>query len=195
MNLMEIVLITVGVSLNVFVVAECQGAVVARLEKMQLAATGIWMAVWQTSALLLGSFFVTLLNRFDTHLSKEAFIGKILAILIFLGMGIRMFLKAWRNEKIIEKRQDEVNFKKIFFMPMRGTILTILTGIAFGFLETDLQMILLIIACVTVLAVLFGTYTGYRFGFEQKTKVYAVGGVLLFVAGIDVIVRYLVLRH
>ena len=193
MNLMEIVLINVGVSLNIFVVAECQGAVVARLKKKQLAAAGIWIAVWQTGALLLGSFFVTLLNRFDTQLSQEAFIGKILAILIFFGMGIRMFLKSWRNERVIEKRQDEVNFKKIFFMSMRGTVFTILTGIAFGFLETDLQMILLIIACVTVLAVLFGTYTGYRFGFEQKTKVYVVGGVLLFAAGIDVIVRYIIL--
>ena len=33
-----------------------------------------------------------------------------------------------------------------------------------------------------------GIYTGYHFGFEQKTKVYIVGAILFWAAGIDVIV-------
>lgn len=194
MSLIEIVLITIGVSLDIFATVECQGAVVAKLEKKQLAMAVTLIAVWQTIALLVGGLLVTLLNRYDVKLSDEAFIGRILAILIFLGLGLRMFVKAWRNEKIVEKRQDSLNIKKTFLMIAQGTIFTVLTGIAFGFLETDLRAVLIMIICVTIAMVVFGLYTGYRLGFEQKSKAYILGGALLIVAGIDVIVRFIVLK-
>ena len=142
MSWIEIVLITIGMSLDTFAAVECQGALVAKLEKKRLSMAVTVIALWQTIALLIGSFLVTLLNQYDTQLSGEAFIGRILAILILFGMGLRMFVKAWRNERIVEKR----------------------------------------------------LYTGYRLGFEQKSKAYIGGGALLIAAGIDVIVRYIVMR-
>ena len=33
-------------------------------------------------------------------------IGKIIAVLILGGMGLRLFVKAWKNERIIEKREE-----------------------------------------------------------------------------------------
>lgn len=194
MNLIEIVLITIGVSLDTFAAVECQGAVVAKLEKKQLAMAVALTAVWQSIALLIGDFLVTLLNRYDVKLSDEAFIGRILAILILFGLGLRMFVKAWKNEGIVEKREDGLNLKKTFFLMAKGSIFTILTGIAFGFLEADLRAVLAMIICVTVAIVIIGLYTGYRFGFEQKSKVYVIGGALLMAAGIDVIIRFIVLR-
>lgn len=194
MNLIEIVLITIGVSLDTFAAVECQGAVVAKLEKKRLAMAVALTAVWQTIALLIGDFLVTLLNRYDVKLSDEAFIGRILAILILFGMGLRMFVKAWRNEGIVEKREEGLNLKKTFFLIAKGTIFTILTGIVFGFLEADLRAVLAMLICVTIAIVIIGLYTGYRLGFEQKSKVYIVGGALLIAAGIDVIVRFIVLR-
>lgn len=194
MSWIEIVLITIGVSLDIFAAAECQGAVVAKLEKKQLAMSVVLIAVWQTAALLIGNFLVTLLNRYDAKLDDEAFIGEILSILIFFGLGLRMFFKAWKNERIIEKREDGLNLKKIFLVIAKGTIFTVLTGIAFGFLAADLQIILIIMVCITIAMVIVGLYTGYRLGFEQKSKAYIVGGALLIAAGIDVIVRFIILR-
>ena len=188
MSWIEIVLITIGMSLDTFAAVECQGALVAKLEKKRLSMAVTVIALWQTIALLIGSFLVTLLNQYDTQLSGEAFIGRILAILILFGMGLRMFVKAWRNERIVEKREDGLDIKKTFFSIAKGTIFTILTGIAFAFLEAD------IIICVTIAMVIIGLYTGYRLGFEQKSKAYIGGGALLIAAGIDVIVRYIVMR-
>ena len=105
MSWIEIVLITIGMSLDTFAAVECQGALVAKLEKKRLSMAVTVIALWQTIALLIGSFLVTLLNQYDTQLSGEAFIGRILAILILFGMGLRMFVKAWRNERIVEKRE------------------------------------------------------------------------------------------
>ena len=194
MSWIEIVLITIGMSLDTFAAVECQGALVAKLEKKRLSMAVTVIALWQTIALLIGSFLVTLLNQYDTQLSGEAFIGRILAILILFGMGLRMFVKAWRNERIVEKREDGLDIKKTFFSIAKGTIFTILTGIAFAFLEADIKAVLIMIICVTIAMVIIGLYTGYRLGFEQKTKAYIGGGALLIAAGIDVIVRYIVMR-
>ena len=194
MSWIEIVLITIGMSLDTFAAVECQGALVAKLEKKRLSMAVTVIALWQTIALLIGSFLVTLLNQYDTQLSGEAFIGRILAILILFGMGLRMFVKAWRNERIVEKREDGLNIKKTFFSIAKGTIFTILTGIAFAFLEADIKAVLIMIICVTIAMVIIGLYTGYRLGFEQKSKAYIGGGALLIAAGIDVIVRYIVMR-
>ena len=194
MSWIEIVLITIGMSLDTFAAVECQGALVAKLEKKRLSMAVTVFALWQTIALLIGSFLVTLLNQYDTQLSGEAFIGRILAILILFGMGLRMFVKAWRNERIVEKREDGLDIKKTFFSIAKGTIFTILTGIAFAFLEADIKAVLIMIICVTIAMVIIGLYTGYRLGFEQKSKAYIGGGALLIAAGIDVIVRYIVMR-
>ena len=194
MSWIEIVLITIGMSLDTFAAVECQGALVAKLEKKRLSMAVTVIALWQTIALLIGSFLVTLLNQYDTQLSGEAFIGRILAILILFGMGLRMFVKAWRNERIVEKREDGLDIKKTFFSIAKGTIFTILTGIAFAFLEADIKPVLIMIICVTIAMVIIGLYTGYRLGFEQKSKAYIGGGALLIAAGIDVIVRYIVMR-
>ena len=194
MSWIEIVLITIGMSLDTFAAVECQGALVAKLEKKRLSMAVTVIALWQTIALLIGSFLVTLLNQYDTQLSGEAFIGRILALLILFGMGLRMFVKAWRNERIVEKREDGLDIKKTFFSIAKGTIFTILTGIAFAFLEADIKAVLIMIICVTIAMVIIGFYTGYRLGFEQKSKAYIGGGALLIAAGIDVIVRYIVMR-
>lgn len=194
MSWIEIVLITIGMSLDTFAAVECQGALVAKLEKKRLSMAVTVIALWQTIALLIGSFLVTLLNQYDTQLSGEAFIGRILAILILFGMGLRIFVKAWRNERIVEKREDGLDIKKTFFSIAKGTIFTILTGIVFAFLEADIKAVLIMIICVTIAMVIIGLYTGYRLGFEQKSKAYIGGGALLIAAGIDVIVRYIVMR-
>lgn len=43
-------------------------------------------------------------------------------------------------------------------------------GIAFGFLETNVLMILIMIVVCTVAFVIGGIYTGYRVGYEAKPK-------------------------
>lgn len=193
MGVIEIALITIGLSLDAFAVVGCQGAVVARLEKKQLAIAVALIAIWQTIALLVGDLLVTLLNRFDTHLNAKSMIEEILAALIFLGLGLRMFKKALKNEKLIEKRQDKLNLKKIFALVAKGTACTILVGVAFAFLATDIKTVLLLLACITVGMVIIGLYIGYRFGFEKQSKAYVAGGALFVVAGIDVVAQYICL--
>ncbi len=189
MNWIENLLILVGISLDIFAGMECQGSLVAKIDKKHLTLVCGLIAVWQLAALYVGNLLARLL--YANNLAKnERFIGTVIAAVIFFCLGVRLIAKAIKNERVNERREENLGFKRFFRMAAVTSIYTLLTGIAFGFLETNLMVILIMIVCLTIGVVITGAYTGYRFGFEHKTKAYAGGAILLWIAGFDVVFRY-----
>ena len=174
MNWIENLLILVGISLDIFAGMECQGSLVAKIDKKHLTLVCGLIAIWQLAALYIGNVLAGLLYINDLA-RNERFIGTVIAAVIFFCLGVRLIVKAIKNERVNEHREE---------------IYTLLTGIAFGFLETNLMVILIMIVCLTIAVVIMGTYTGYHFGFEHKRKAYVGGAILLWIAGFDVVFRY-----
>ena len=116
---------------------------------------------------------------------------RMVILVIFFCLGVRLIVKAIKNERVNEHREENLGFKRFWRMAAVTSIYTLLTGIAFGFLETNLMVILIMIVCLTIAVVIMGTYTGYHFGFEHKRKAYIGGTILLWIAGFDVVFRYL----
>ena len=170
MGWIEYLLIVAGSSLEIFVAMECQGSLIQKVNKKQLTAICFIVAVCQLLAMYIGYFLSSFLNG-KYSVKDEALLGEIISIGILIGLGIRLIGKAIRNERIEEHCQAQLDM------------------IAFGFLGTGLFTIMIMVALLTVVCIVAGIYTGYHFGFEQKTKVYIVGAILFWAAGIDVIVR------
>ena len=191
MNWLENLLIIAGVSLDIFAGMECQGALVAKVNKKHLMMICAVITAWQLAALYVGNAFAHLLYV-DQLAKDERFIGTVLAVVIFFSLGIRLIAKAIKNERINEHRVENPGFKRFFRLAAVTSFYTLLIGIAFGFLETNLPLVLIMAVCVTVTVVILGTYTGYHFGFEHKTKAYVIGAALLWIAGFDVLFRYVV---
>ncbi len=190
MNWIENLLIIGGVSLDIFATMECEGSVVAKIEKKKLAAISILTVMFQVIMLYFGNLGFGRLIQKGGIAENEVFLGMVIAAVIFAGLGIHLIAKAIRNERIYEHRQETFNRQKIL-AGMAGTgIYTLLAGFAFGLLGIDIKACLLLLGICSLLMVIAGAYTGYRFGFEQKKKAYGIGAVLLWAAGIDVIVRY-----
>ena len=102
-----------------------------------------------------------------------------------------MIVKAWRNDRIQESRVEDLGIRRFVRMGAVASLYTLLAGVAFGFLNCNVLVMLIMIVLFTIAVVILGMYIGYRFGFEQKTKVYVIGGILLIAGGIDVIIRYI----
>ena len=190
MNVLENLLIIAGISLDIFAAMECQGALVAKVNKKQLVLICLLTVVWQMAALFIGSYLAKLLYRHDmTH--DERFMGLIIAAVIFFALGVRLIAKAIRNERVYEHREDMISMRKLLHMVAMTSIYTLLTGIASGFLGTNPMIMLIMVVCLTIAMVVAGTYTGYHLGFVHKTKAYICGAILLWIAGIDVIVGHI----
>ena len=183
MNWIENLLILVGISLDIFAGMECQGSLVAKIDKKHLTLVCGLIAIWQLAALYIGNVLAGLLYINDLA-RNERFIGTVIAAVIFFCLGVRLIVKAIKNER------ENLGFKRFWRMAAVTSIYALLTGIAFGFLGTNLTVILIMIVCLTIAVVIMGTYTGYHFGFEHKRKAYVGGAILLWIAGFDVVFRY-----
>lgn len=191
MNAIENLLILAGISLDIFAAMECQGSLVAKVDKKQLSLICVLIAAWQIAALLAGDYLARLLYRNELA-HDENFVGLVIAATIFFCLGIRLIVKAVRNQFVDEHCENNLDLKRFFVMAAVTSIYTLLTGIAFGFLGTNLPVMLVMIVALTVAVVVTGMYTGYHFGFVHKTKAYVGGAVLLWIAGIDVIIRHII---
>ena len=190
MNWIENLLILAGISLDLFAAMECQGSLVAKIDKKQLTIICGLVAVWQIAALALGHYLSALL--YYNELSRdERFVGLVIAAIIFFGLGVRLIVKAIKNERIQERREDTFQIKRFLRMAIITSFYSLFAGIAFGFLGTNVALMLVLGVCLTIAFVIMGMYTGYHLGFVHKTKAYIGGAVLLWIAGIDVIVRYI----
>ena len=186
MNWMENLLIVAGVSLDIFAAMECQGSLVAKINKKNLTVICGIVALAQLITLYLGHFLSSLFCRYRS-VPDEKLLGQIISMVIFMILGIRLMVKAIRNEHVEEHLEHHLGIRRFVRMACISGIYTLLTGIACGFLETNVLMILIMIVVCTVAFVIGGIYTGYRVGYEAKTKVYIVGALLLWVAGLDVL--------
>ena len=190
MSWIENLLIILGISLDIFAGMECQGSLVAKVNKKWLTYLCLLTAIWQLMALYIGHILAKLLYSRELALDKQ-FIGLVIAAVIFFCLGVRLIVKAIKNERVVEHREDHVQVRKLWRMIAVTSFYTLLAGIAFGFLATNLNVILIMIVCLTVAVVILGVYTGYHVGFEHKTKAYIGGAILLWIAGFDVIFRYI----
>ena len=188
MNWLEDLLIVAGISLDIFAAMECQGSLVARIDKIHLSLISILTAVIQLLALYFGHF-LSHLYCLKFPKTDELILGQMIAMLIFLGLGVRLIVKAIRNEHVEEHLEKSLGTRRFVRMAVVSSIYTVMAGIAFGFLGTSLAAILIMIVVFTVVVVAGGMYTGYRLGFTFKTTVYVAGGVLLLVAAADVLIR------
>lgn len=190
MNWIENVLIMAGISLDIFAGMECQGSLVAKIDKKHLTLICGLVAAWQMAALAVGNYLSVLLYQNEMS-HDEKFVGLVIAAAIFFCLGVRLIVKAIKNDRINEHREENLGFQRFCRMAAVTSLYTLLAGIAFGFLGTSLTKMLVTMVCLTIAVVIAGMYTGYHLGFEHKTKAYIGGAVLLWIAGIDVIMRYI----
>lgn len=188
---MEELVILLGISLDIFGTMECQGSLIAKIEKGRMIVFSGILAVGQMLALGIGGFLSQLLCQ-EGMQPQESRIGRAAAAAIFLCLGIRLFLKAWQNERIVERRKEIFDVWGFIRQHSRSMLFTLLAGLALGFLGNSISVLLVMILILTVLAAVIGTYTGYRLGFEQKVIAYAAGGLLLLAGSMDVLIKYVI---
>ncbi len=189
MTLWEIILVSIGLSLDVYAVVVLYSAMLAKIEKRKLVNMCLIFAGWQMLAVLAGNL-ITELPFFKMVSTQMEDLWDVISVVIFFALGAYMLYKAGKREVVFEHR-SEINYKKVCLAAVITSLDAFFAGIGTGFLETELLAELITMAVVTILIVILGMYTGYRLGWEQKKKANGLGGIILCLAGIDVIIRYL----
>ncbi|GAA0805890.1 hypothetical protein DWX43_20745 [Clostridium sp. AF19-22AC] len=188
MVLFEILMISVGLSLDVFAYALYKGAMLPEIRKSSLIKIGGVFTVWQMASLLLGNM-ITNIPMIKAPAGRAAVHWRYLSVIIFLGLGLYMICKAGRQKVVIEKMEEHVELKQIAIWACITSIDAFLAGIGFGFFQTDFLITIITVGMVTAVSVVAGLYAGYWLGCQFKNKIVILGGGILLIGGIELLIR------
>ena len=69
------------------------------------------------------------------------------------------------------------------------TIYTLIAGCAAGSLSANVILLFIMIIICSIAVVILGLYTGYLQGSRFRSILYIIGAVLLWIAGIGILIR------
>ena len=192
MSVVEILLVSVGLSIDAFVAVAYIGAGFSKIQIKNMVGLCFLFGGMQLGTLLIGNL-ITLLPMFSwAHAQDMADSWEGLTVLIFAGLGIYMICKGIKRENVLERRQDTIDWKTTTILSALTSIDAFFAGVGLGFLDTEMICQELTLFPVTVLEVIFGIIVGYRLGLKHNRHAYWIGGALLLISSVDVLLHYYV---
>lgn len=192
MSVIEILLVSVGMSIDAFVAVAYIGAGFSKIQIKNMVGLCFLFGGMQLGTLLIGNL-ITLLPMFSWANAQDmADSWEGLTVLIFAGLGIYMICKGIKRENVLERRQDTIDWKTTTILSALTSIDAFFAGVGLGFLDTEMICQALTLFPVTVLEVIFGIIVGYRLGLKHNRHAYWIGGALLLISSVDVLLHYYV---
>ena len=192
MQLWELFVIAVGLSMDAFAVSICKGLSVQRVKPSHTLITGAWFGGFQgvmpAIGYLLGTSFAGLIGSID-HWVAFVLLG------IIGGNMVREALSGDDEEECgcaeCGGKGDGFGVKSMFPMAVATSIDALAIGVSFAFLKVSIVPAVSFIGVITFVLSAVGVVVGNVFGSRFKSKAELVGGVVLIGMGIKILVEHL----
>ena len=186
MNVFEILLTAVGLSMDVFAVAVTDGLCCTDLKKRQMLEIGICFGIFQGIMPLTGFF---LGKAFENYITAA---DHYVALLLLGYIGISMIADAVREAKRTEPEHCELRLKTLLLQGIATSIDALAVGVSFAALANiHIYYAVSEIAVITCLFSLIGVRCGRRFGRKLGSRAMLTGGVILVCLGLKIFIEHL----
>jgi len=176
MNLLELFLLALGLSMDAFAVSLTCGIYSGR-EKLKIALRagvyfGLFQAMMPVAGYFLGTAFEGLIKSFDHWV----------AFAILAAIGIKMGVESFKEEECRE-RIDTASFKVMLFLAVATSIDALACGISIAVLDSGILFPALFIGVVTFVNSFAGVLLGGRLGKSFRRGSELLGAsILLFIS-------------
>ncbi|HIR92920.1 MAG TPA: manganese efflux pump [Candidatus Egerieimonas intestinavium] len=184
MEIIQLLMIGIGLSMDAFAVSVCKGLCMQKVDKKYTFLIGCFFGGFQALMPFLGWALGT---QFAGYITKyDHWIAFILLGIIGVGM----------LREAAEKDQEVVcpisyNYRELFMLAIATSIDALAVGITFAFLGTNIWMAITLIGCTTFVISILGVLVGNRFGIKYKSKAEIVGGAILILIGTKILLEHL----
>ncbi len=179
MGIIEVLLIGVGLSMDAFAVAVCQGLNMRKIEIKRTLLIALFFGGFQGGmpaiGYILGAQFEKYVDRFAPYI----------AFLLLAFIGGKMIFEALKGDDDGECC-DNFSIKMLTVLAIATSIDALAVGITFALTPPSMGIVLavLLIGIITFIFSLIGVMVGNRFGARFKSKAEVAGGVILCLIGI-----------
>lgn len=197
MNLLELFIIAVGLSMDAFAVAICKGLCMKKINLKKAGIVGLYFGLFQAGMPLLGYFLGV---QFQ---SKITSIDHFIAFFLLAIIGINMIRESIesKNEVEVECALDEngndetLAFKNMIGLAIATSIDALAVGVTFAFLKVNIVSAVSFIGIVTFTLSIVGVKIGNVFGTIYKAKAEFAGGLILILMGLKILLEHLGMIH
>ena len=176
MGFLELFLIGVGLSMDAFAVAICQGLSLTRIKWGHALTVGLYFGGFQALMPLLGW---VLGSQFSGYIQQYDHWVAFILLLLIGGNMIREALSGEEDEAEDAAAGEGPDHKKLFLMAIATSIDALAVGVTFAFLETP------------ILSAVAGVAVGCWFGVRYKQRAEITGGVILVLLGCKILLEHL----
>ena len=183
MDIWEIILIAIGVSMDAFAVSVCKGLATKGKTIKTSMVCGIWFGLFQAIMPVLGFYLGILFAGFIENIDHW------IAFVLLGIIGANMIKEVFSKKE--EEVSNDLSFGKMFVLAIATSIDALAIGITFALLKVNLWMCVAIIGCTTFAFSFAGALIGHKFGEKHKNKAEFVGGLILILLGIKILIKHL----
>ncbi len=182
MEIWELFLIAVGLSMDAFAVAVCKGLSVCKVRLKEQVIVGLYFGGFQALmpaiGYLLGVQFKNLIQSYDHWI----------AFVLLAIIGINMIREAKGEEDAMD---GSFGFKAMFPLAVATSIDALAIGVTFAFLKVQIVPAVSFIGVVTFILSVVGLMVGNAFGCKYKAKAEIFGGVVLILIGLKILLEHI----
>lgn len=192
MNILELFLIAVGLSMDAFAVSVCKGLGMQKCTWKKAGLVGLWFGAFQAGMPLIGYFLGVQFK--DVITSIDHWIAFVLLGII----GINMIREAFGEEeceactlKEEECREEPLDAKTMFPLAVATSIDALAVGITFAFLKVQIVPAVSFIGVITLCLSMAGVRIGNVFGSRYSKRAEIAGGLILILLGAKILLEHL----
>lgn len=185
MNIFELLLIAVGLSMDAFSVSICKGLTTQRFSWRTALACGLWFGSFQALMPVVGYFLgAQFQEMIETYAHWIAF-G-----LLFL-IGTNMIREAVWGKKEKDENNGFLDFKTMFLLAIATSIDALAIGVSFACIQVNIWIAISIIGVITFLFSILGVKIGNVFGSKYEKSAEIIGGIILIIISIKILFEHL----
>ena len=184
MDLLSLLLLAVGLSMDAFAVSICKGLAVGKVKAKHMCVVGAWFGGFQA---LMSAAGYLLGTRFEKSITA---VDHWIAFVLLLLIGVNMIREALSKGEE-EEADAALSFKTMFLMAVATSIDALAVGITFAFLQVNIVPAALTIGATTFILSAIGVKVGSVFGLRYKKRAELAGGAILCLLGVKILLEHL----
>ena len=182
MGIVELFLIAVGLSMDAFAVAICQGLGMPRLKAGHAAIIALFFGGFQALMPVLGWILGEQFAHYVTAVSHW------IAFALLAFIGGKMLWEAFHEEHSHED-SSHLDLKELLMLAIATSLDALAVGVTFAFLDVDIAFSAALIGITTFAISFAGVAIGHQFGGRWERPSTIAGGIVLVFIGVKVLLE------
>ncbi len=180
MNIFELILVSVGLSMDAFAISICKGMTIREKRLKNSFIIALFFGVFQSLMPISGYFLGKNLGRF-------LMFNKIIAFVLLMFVGTKMLIDAIKKGGTCDVNTEGLTLKELMVLALATSIDAFTIGVSLALLNADVLFSAAVIGIVTFVICFLGSIVGNGFNRFFKGKSEIFGAVILILIAIKTV--------